>query len=382
MSGPLHGIRIVELAGLGPGPFAALVLSDMGAEVIRIDRPARPEDARTRPYERDVLVRGRRSIAVDLKNPDGVEAVLVLLEQADALIEPFRPGVMERLGLGPQVCLERNERLIYGRMTGWGQEGPYAHVAGHDINYIALNGVLGSIGRFGEPPTPPLNLVGDFGGGGMFMALGIVAGILEARTSGRGQVLDVAMVDGSAVMMAMFQRELAVGEHRLVRGTNMLDSGAPYYDAYECADGEYVTIGAIEPQFYAELRRRCGIDRDETFDQQNDRAAWPEMKARLTELFRTRTRAQWCELLEGTDACFAPVLNMREALDHPQMQARGTFVEAYGVTQAAPAPRFSRTPGSIQRRPPRPGEHTDEVLAMLGFDPARIAELRASGAVS
>ena len=371
-NGPLSGVRVLELAGIGPAPFAAMMLADMGADVVRVDRASTVQI--NPPPSRDLLSRGRRSVGVDLKHPAGVETVLHLVEANDVLIEGFRPGVAERLGIGPDVCRERNPRLIYGRMTGWGQTGPYADVAGHDINYISLAGALESIGRPGQPPTPPLNLVGDFGGGGMLLVFGIACAIVERATSGMGQVVDAAMVDGSALLMTLF-RTIDLGP----RGTNMLDGGSPFYDAYECADGAYVSIGSIEPQFYAELRRLLGLDGPE-WDAQNDRSSWPDRKDDLTAIFRTRTRTEWCELLEHTDVCFAPVLSLDEAPKHPHNRARETFAEHHGIIQPTPAPRFSRTPGALDRPPVRPGKHTDEVLSEY-FGPDEIADLRAAGAV-
>ncbi len=379
--GPLHGVRIVEIAGIGPGPFAAMALADLGAEIIRIDRTGNVLKGDPDVPPADLLNRGRRSIAVDLKSPEGVEVVLSLIERADALIEGFRPGVMERLGLGPDVCAERNPKLVYGRMTGWGQDGPYAHTAGHDINYIALAGALDPIGRRGEGPVPPLNLVGDFGGGGMLLALGICAALVEAGRSGEGQVVDAAMVDGAALLTTMFHSFIAMGIWNDERGTNMLDSGAHYYDVYETADGEYVSIGSIEPQFYAELLRLTGLE-GEDLPWQHDRNQWPELKDRLAKIFREKTRDEWCEVMEGTDVCFAPVLSLHEAPEHPHNVHRGTFTEVAGITQPAPAPRFSRTPGAITSPPPHAGQHTDEVLTDWGVaDAARIAELREAGAV-
>ncbi len=378
--GPLTGTRMVEIAGIGPGPFCAMVLADLGADIIRIDRADKVMGGDPASPPADLLNRGRRSIGVDLKNPEGVATVLEVVAGSDALIEGFRPGVMERLGLGPDVCLDRNPRLVYGRMTGWGQEGPLAQVAGHDINYISLAGALGAIGRAGQPPTPPLNLVADFGGGGMLLALGICAAIVERNTSGKGQVVDAAMVDGVALMMSIFHGMVAMGFWNEERGTNMLDSGAHWYDAYETSDGEFVSIGPVEPQFYAELLTRLGLDPTEF--PHFDKARWPELKDRFTEIFRGKTRAEWCELLEGTDVCFAPVLRMSESARHPHNVARNTFVEVAGIEQAAPAPRFSRTPGSIDSPPPHAGQHTDEVLASLGFDDARVAALRSSGAIA
>jgi len=382
--GPLTGYRIIEVAGIGPGPFAAMMLADMGAEVIRVDRAqAVREGAATNPSPSlDVLNRGRRSIGLDLKHPEGVATLLALVEQADALIEGFRPGVMERLGVGPDTCLVHNPKLVFGRMTGWGQDGPYAQAAGHDINYIALAGALAHIGRVGEAPVPPLNLVGDFGGGGMLLAFGVVCGLLEAQRSGAGQVVDAAMVDGAAVLMTMFHAFRATGmfdENN--RGTNLLDTGAHFYDVYECADGRYVSLGSIEPQFYAELLRLTGLDADPGFARQMDAASWPELKSRLAEVFRTRTRAQWCEIMEHTDVCFAPVLTMGEAYEHPHNRHRRTFVEVAGVTQPAPAPRFSRTAAEIARPPAQAGQHSRAVLESWGFAPPDVDRLFAAGAV-
>jgi alpha-methylacyl-CoA racemase len=381
-NGPLDGVRIIELQGIGPGPFCGMMLSDMGADVIRIDRaanvPAEPPD--TPSY--DILARGRRSIGVDLKHPDGVQTVLRLVEGADGLIEGFRPGVMERLGLGPDECLARNPRLVYGRMTGWGQEGPYAQMAGHDINYIALAGALAHIGRAGEAPLPPLNLVGDFGGGGMLLAFGLVCGLLQARSSGRGQVVDAAMVDGAAVLMTMFSGMFASGAATIERGTNLLDTGSHFYDVYETSDGRYVSFGSIEPQFYAELLALSGLGEEADLPSQNERSRWPEMKERVAALVRGRTQAEWCAAMEGSDVCFAPVLTMAEAAGHPHNVARDTYVEVAGISQPAPAPRFSRTPPAVQSPPGAPGSHTDDVLADFGFDAEDVAKLRASGAVA
>ncbi len=387
--GPLQGVKVVEVAGIGPGPFVAMLLADMGADVIRVDRADRVTgtgDPSAPPA--DVLNRGRRSIAVDLKSPDGVDLLLDLVAQADVLVEGFRPGVTERLGFGPEVCLERNPRLVYGRMTGWGQDGPYAQTAGHDINYIALAGVLAHLGRAGEPPTPPINLVGDFGGGAMLLAFGVVCGLFEAQRSGRGQVVDAAMVDGSALLMTMMWAFTAMGIWSEERGTNLIDTGAHFYDTYRCSDGEYVSIGSIESQFYAQLVELTGLAEDyaargEELPHQMDRSRWEELRGRLASIFATRTRSEWCEIMEGTDVCFAPVLTMSEARQHPHNVERGTFVEVAGIPQPAPAPRFSRTPGAIQRPPSHEGQHTDEVLAeWLGAAPERIAELRRSGAVA
>jgi alpha-methylacyl-CoA racemase len=375
--GPLHGIKILEIAGIGPAPFAAMLLSDMGADVLRFDRiPKRPP----RGPARDVLNRGRLSVGVDLKHEAGAALVLELCEQADALIEGFRPGVMERLGLGPEVCLARNPKLVYGRMTGWGQQGPLAHSAGHDINYIALCGALHAIGRAGEKPLPPLNLVGDFGGGGMLLAFGVTCALLEAQRSSRGQVVDAAMVDGASLLMAMFHGMRATGMHSEQRGTNLLDTGAHFYETYETADGKHVAIGAIEPQFYAELLQKIGLDA-EALPRQMDPSTWPAMKEKLSDVFRQKTQAQWCELLEGSDACFAPVLSMREAAEHPHMKARAAFLEQDGVVQPAPAPRFSRSSPGVQRPPSHPGQDTDLGLRGFGLDEARITALRATGAI-
>lgn len=379
--GPLAGVKVVEIAGIGPGPFAAMMLSDMGAEVIRVDRAQAVRGGDPSAPPADALNRGRRSMGVDLKNPEGLAVVLDLVESADALIEGFRPGVAERLGIGPDDCLARNPRLVYGRMTGWGQSGPYAHTAGHDINYIALAGALDPIGRAGGPPVPPLNLVGDFGGGGLLLAYGLVCALLETSRSGEGQVVDAAMVDGSAVLTTMFHAFTAMGIWNPERGTNLLDTGAHFYDTYETSDGGYVAIGSIEPQFYAELLRLTGLDQDADFAAQMDRSRWPELTDRLAEVFRTKTRDEWCEIMEGTDVCFAPVLSITEAPQHPHNVERGTFVEVAGVTQPAPAPRFSRTTAEIQRPPSHAGQHTDELLGELGYDADRIEALRSAGAV-
>ena len=377
--GPLEGKKIIEIAGIGPGPFCAMVLSDLGAEVIRVDRvSAVPNEFPSTPGV-DLLNRGRKSVAFDLKNQEGIKALLRLVEEADALIEGFRPGVAERLGIGPEECLERNPRLVYGRMTGWGQTGPYSSMAGHDINYIALSGVLGAIGREGEAPVPPVNLVGDFGGGGMLLALGICAAFVEVQTSGKGQVVDAAMTDGSALLATMIHTFLSMGVWG-DRGTNMLDTGAPFYDVYECADGEYISLGSIEPQFYAELLRITGLDQEE-LPKQMDRSQWPKMKEKIAETVRTKSRDQWVELMEGTDVCFAPVLSPSEAYAHPHNVERETFIEVAGVKQPAPAPRFSRTPGAIDGPPPHPGEHTEEVLSSWGFSENEIQNLRKIDAV-
>ena len=376
--GPLHGIRLLEIAGIGPGPYCAMVLADMGAEVVRVVRPGPDPFAQNPQY--DLLSRGRRSVCIDLKQAEGVAAVLRLVERADGLFEGFRPGVMERLGLGPDECLARNPRLVYGRMTGFGQEGPLAQAAGHDINYIAQAGVLAHIGRAGQPPTPPINLVGDFGGGGLLLAFGMVCALLERVQSGQGQVVDAAMVDGAAALMTIFHGAQQTGFWSDEAGTNMLDSGAPWYDAYATSDGRYVSIGSIEPQFYAELIEKLGLA-GEDLPAQHDRERWPELRSRLAEVFRSRSRDEWCRILEGSDACFAPVLTMAEAREHEHARVRGSFVEVDGVPQPRPAPRFSRTDSAIQRPPARGGAHTDEVLRDWGFDDGEIEVLRAAKAL-
>jgi alpha-methylacyl-CoA racemase len=379
--GVLSGYRVIELAGIGPGPMCAMLLSDMGADVLRIDRTADAGVGVGMDAKYSLLNRGRRSVALDLKRPEAIEAVLRLVAKADALIEGFRPGVTERLGLGPDRCLARNPRLIYGRMTGWGQEGPLAHASGHDINYIALSGALHSIGRKGEAPVPPLNLVGDFGGGALYLALGVVAGLLEAQKSGQGQVVDAAMVDGAASLMTLIYGMHGLGIWNNERGDNILDTGAHYYDVYETRDGKYVSIGAIEAKFYEELLRLSGL-KGEQLPHQQDRNSWPAMKERLKNLFRTKTRDEWCKIMEGSDVCFAPVLSMDEAPRHPHNLHRGTFVEQGGVTQPGPAPRFSRTPSAIQRPPATPGEHTEAALRDWGFADADLERLRKCGAIA
>jgi alpha-methylacyl-CoA racemase len=382
MAGPLSGYRIIELAGIGPGPFAAMMLADMGAEVVRVERASAVNGPAPSTPHYDLLLRGRRNIAIDLKHPNGIATLLDLVASADGLIEGFRPKVMERLGIGPEVCMQRNPRLVFGRMTGWGQSGMYADAAGHDINYISLAGALAHFGREGQAPVPPLNMVGDFGGGGMFLAFGVVCALLEAQRSGQGQIVDAAMVDGTAVLMSMFWSMKTLGyfdeNHR---GTNLLDTGAHFYDVYECSDGNYISVGSIEPQFYAELLRLTGLEGDAEFVKQMDRSAWPRLKQRLGELFATRTRDQWCEVMEQTDVCFAPVLTMSEAAVHPHNVERGTFVDIAGTTQPAPAPRFSRTPAEVAMPPAHPGQHSLEVLRDWGFDDARIDELIAIRAV-
>jgi alpha-methylacyl-CoA racemase len=378
--GPLSGIKILEIAGIGPGPFAAMMLADMGADILRVDRAGNVRDEMPAQPGPDLLNRSRRSIGLDLKHPEAIETALQLVEQADALLEGFRPGVMERLGLGPDVCLARNPRLVYGRMTGWGQEGPMAHAAGHDINYVALSGTLEPLGRKGEKPTPPVNLVGDFGGGGMLLAFGVACGLIERGMSGKGQVVDAAMVDGSATLMTMVHSFNAMGVWNAERGTNLLDTGAHFYDTFETADGRYVSIGSIEPQFYAELLEKTGLA-GEDLPKQMDRSQWPALKERMTGIFKSKTRDEWCAIMEGSDVCFAPVLTLNEAPKHPHIQARKTFVEVAGVTQPAPAPRFDRTPPEISSPPPHPGQHTDEGLRDWGFSDEAIAKLRDSGAI-
>ncbi len=375
--GPLQGVKIIEIAGIGPGPYCAMMLADMGADVIRVDRKA----AAGSGSKHEILNRNRRSIAVDLKNPEGVETVLKLIEQADGLIEGFRPGVMERLGLGPDVCLARNPKLVFGRMTGWGQFGPLAHAAGHDQNYIAITGTLNAIGRKGERPVVPLNLVGDFGGGGMMLAFGLACGIIEARTSGKGQVIDAAMTDGAAVLSSMMWGFRSAGIWTNEPEDNMLDGAAHFYDTYECADGKYVSIGSIEPQFYALLREKTGLTDDADFDAQMDKSKWPELKAKLGAVIKTKTRDEWTEIMEGTDVCFAPILSWEEAPDHPHNKERGTFVDIDGVMQPAPAPRFSRTAPEITRAPTVAGADNDDVLSDWGFSADAIDALKSSGAI-
>ncbi|MGB3070281.1 MAG: CaiB/BaiF CoA-transferase family protein [Ottowia sp.] len=350
---PLSGLRVAEFSGIGPAPFCAMMLADLGADVVRIARKDQELN------QKDVLARGRRVVALDLRAPGDQRLALGLAARADVLIEGFRPGVMERLGLGPEDCLERNPRLVYGRMTGWGQHGPLSAAAGHDINYIALSGALHAMGRPHEPPAPPLNLIGDFGGGGMLLAVGVLAALRQVEATGQGQVVDAAMTDGAALLSSFVYGLLASGRWNQQRGNNLLDGAAPFYDTYACADGRYVAVGPIEPQFYAELRKHCGIE-DPLFDRQHDQDAWPLQKLRLADIFRSRTRDEWSRLLEGTDACFAPVLDWEEAPRHPHNAARGTFVQVDGLTQPAPAPRFSR---SALETPSAPvAAHADEIL--------------------
>ncbi len=378
-SGPLVGLKVVELAGIGPGPFSAMLLADLGADVIRVDRQSDPGLGVPRGAEFDLMNRSRRSVAVDLKNPHGVETVLKLAEQADVLIDPFRPGVTEKLGLGPDQALARNPRLIYARMTGFGNHGPLAHAAGHDINYIALSGALHSIGPK-DGPIPPLNMIGDFGGGGMYLAFGVLAAVYEAQRSGEGQVVDIGMVDGAISLMTPIYGLHASGYWHDARGENILDGAAPFYGAFETADGKFVSIGSIEKKFYAILLDKLGLDPD-TLPAQMDRDHWPELKATIAATIKTKTRDEWVEIMEGTDVCFAPVLSLAEAPSHPHNRARENFVEVAGIAQPAPAPRFSRTPGRVHSPPAVPGEHTETALADWGFSAGDIAALKDAGAI-
>ncbi len=376
--GPLNGYTVIELAGIGPAPMGGMMLADMGAEVIRIDRAAGANNMAMK----DVSARGKKSVVINLKDPRGIETLLQMIENADVLIDPYRPGVCEKLGIGPEVCLQRNPKLVFARMTGWGQEGPLAHAAGHDINYISITGALYAMGRSGEKPVPPLNLVGDMGGGGMLLVTGVLAAMLEATSSGKGQVIDVAMVDGAAQLMWMFHGFEAMGLWDAgKRESNMLDGGAHFYDAYECADGEFVSIGSIEPQFYALLKQHAGLS-EEDFGDQNNAGKWPEMKEKLAAVFKQKTQAQWCEIMEGTDVCFAPVLSFVDAPSHPANVARNTYIEMDGVTQPAPAPRFSRTPSTVRHGGPNPGQDTEAVLAAMGFGERDIADLKQTGAIA
>jgi alpha-methylacyl-CoA racemase len=376
--GPLNGYTVIELAGIGPAPMAGMMLADMGAEVIRIERAGAFDPRKSR----DVSFRGKKSVVLNLKDPQGVEALLRMIENADCLIDPYRPGVCEKLGIGPEVCLKRNPRLVFGRMTGWGQEGPLAAAAGHDINYISITGALYATGRKGENPVPPLNLVGDMGGGGMLLVNGILAALLEAANSGQGQVIDAAMVDGAAQLMWMFHGfQASGGWDETQRESNMLDGGMHFYDSYECADGEYISLGSIEPQFYALLMQHAQLD-PAVFGDQHNRDNVPAMKAALTEVIKSKTQAQWCEIMEGTDVCCAPVLNFMDAPSHPANVARDVYIEVDGVTQPAPAPRFSRTASSVEHGAHGVGEDTDKVLAAMGFAEQEIAGLRAGGAIA
>lgn len=373
---------MLEVGGIGPAPFCGMLLADLGADVVRLDRVGPPiEGEPLLAGGERVLRRGRRSLAVDLKHPAGAQVVLNLAASADVLLEGFRPRVAERLGIGPDECLARNSRLVYARMTGWGRSGPYADMAGHDINYVALSGALWPTGRRDSPPAPALNLIGDFGGGGMLLAVGLLAALFDAQRSGKGQVVDAAMVDGAALLTTMLHGFRSTGAWRDEREANLLDGGAHFYDVYETADGRYISIGAIEPHFYAELLRLLGLDGDE-LSVQYDRAGWQPAKDRLAEIFRSRSRNEWCEILDGTDVCFAPVLSMEEAPRHPHNVSRQTFIDAFGMIQPAPAPRFSRTAPSLRRPPPHPGEHSREVLADWGFAEGRIDELHDTGVVA
>jgi alpha-methylacyl-CoA racemase len=376
--GPLAGLRVLEFEAIGPVPFGGMLLADMGADVLLVDRASDPQLGVGGERRHEVMLRGRRSVTLDLKSAGGVQAALALADKADALIEGFRPGVMERLGLGPEVLRPRNPKLVYGRMTGWGQTGPLAERAGHDINYIALAGVLGAIGRAGQAPVPPLNLVGDFGGGGMLLAFGIACGLIEARRSGRGQVVDAAMVDGTSLLTSMFAGLIAAGQWQDERGVNLLDSGAPWYDSYVTQDGRYVAIGAIEPKFYATLLERLGLA-DEALPGQYDRARWPALRERFAAVFRSKTRDQWCAVFDGADACFAPVLSFAEARAHPHNVARQRSVNIEGIDQPAPAPLFARTPGAVHRGPPERGALGREALADWGCTPAEIERLAKLG---
>jgi alpha-methylacyl-CoA racemase len=386
MSGPLQGIKVLELGGIGPGPFCGMMLADMGADVVRVERASAVSEA---AVCHDPLLRSRRSIALNLKNAAGTQVVLDLAANCDVLIEGFRPGVAERLGIGPQACLERNPRLVYGRVTGWGQSGPLAAVPGHDINYIALSGTLHLIGPRGGKPVPPLNLVGDFGGGGMLLLSGVLAALVEARTSGRGQIVDAAMLDGAAAQMAMFFGFRADSYFRDATGENFLGGGAPFYDTYETKDGKYVAIGSLEPEFYSLLLDKLGLDREmfgglgvATVEDPQARERWPLLREELVKKFRSRTREEWRHLLEGTDVCFAPVLTLEEAAQHPHNHARQTFMTVDGVTQNAPAPRFSRTSLDVPRPPRRAGADTEAVLREAGFSSLQIERLRSAGALA
>ena len=382
MAGPLAGLRIVEFAGIGPGPFCGMMLADHDAEVIRIDRASGGRGGSQPISNKDILARGRKSIALNLKSEQGIALARKLCASADGLIEGFRPGVMERLGLGPDVLLADNPKLIYGRMTGWGQTGPYAPYAGHDINYIALAGALAHFGRAGEKPTPPINMVGDFGGGGMMLAFGMVSALLNVARGGEGQVIDAAMTDGTAVLMSMIHGMANQGVWREDLGANLLDTGAHFYDTYETADGKFVSIGSIEPQFYAELRARLGLAEDPDFDAQMNPAQWPALKDRLATIFKSKTRGEWDEALEHTDVCYAPVLTMSEAREHPHMAARETFIDVADSPQPAPAPRYSGTATATPSPAPMPGDDTADILAQLGLSEGEIAGFRESGAVS
>jgi alpha-methylacyl-CoA racemase len=379
--GPLEGLRVIEIAGIGPGPFCAMLLADMGADVVRVDRLDSGGNPLQRPPRSQVMHRNRRSIAADLKHPDAIAALRRMCAAADALLEGFRPGVMERLRLGPDDCARVNPRLVYGRMTGYGQDGPMAQRAGHDLNYVALSGVLGMLGRSGERPAPPLNIIGDMGGGGLLLAFGMVCAMLEAQRSGRGQVVDASMVEGAALMASTVYELRAAGWWSERRGSNVLDSGAPFYEVYETADGGFMAVGAIEPQFYAALLDGLGLDPAQ-LPAQLDRSAWPQLKERFAGIFRTRTRAEWSAIFAGTDACVSPVLTLAEAASHPHNAERRTFLQPDGALQAAPAPRFSRSQPELRLPPPEPGEHTEAVLGEFGFGPDEIEALRRAGAIA
>jgi len=379
--GPLAGLKIIEIGSIGPGPFCAMMLADMGATVIRIDRC----DGKHNPVNLDanfqVMHRNRRSLSMDLKKPQAVNALLKMCKNADGLVEGFRPGVMERLGLGPASCMAANPRLVYGRMTGWGQDGPFSKTAGHDINYVAMSGVLGMLGRAGERPLPPLNIIGDMGGGGLLLAFGMVCAIFESRASGHGQVVDTSMVDGSALMASSIYGLRSAGWWKDERGVNLLDGGAPFYEVYETSDGEFMAVGAIEPTFYAALVRGLGLD-ESTLPDQMDMQNWPRLKHKFAETFKSRSREEWTAVFDGTDACVSPVLSLEEAARHPHNKTRETFTRPDGILQAAPAPRFSRTAPELKRSPPRYGEHSDAVLSEFGFNKNEIEELKRSQAVS
>ena len=378
--GPLAGIKVLEFEAIGPAPFAGMLLADMGADVLLVDRPASSDLGLKRERWYDVMLRGKRSVTLDLKSPQGAQAALELIGRADALIEGFRPGVMERLGLGPETAFQKNEKLVYGRMTGWGQEGPLAPRAGHDINYIALAGVLHAFGRKGDAPVPPLNLVGDFGGGGMLLGFGVLCALLEAQRSGRGQVVDAAMVDGAALLLGGIYGMAGAGLWKEDRESNMLDGGAHFYGTYATKDGKFVSVGSIEPQFYELLLEKTGL-KGQSLPAQMDRNAWAQLKGRLEQIFRTKTRDEWCEIMEGTDICFAPVLTMQEASQHPHAKARGAYVDVSGFPQPAAAPRFSRTKESVKGPAAKRGQHTELVLEEKGFSAKEISELKAAGIV-
>lgn len=379
-SGPLSGVRVLELPAIGPVPFAGALLADLGAEVVRLDRTQGIDLGTAVPPRYDYYNRNKRSVAVDLKHPDGVAAVLRLLGQFDILLEGFRPGVAERLGLGPEACMAVNPRLVYGRMTGWGQDGPSAQEAGHDINYLALTGALHCIGGKGQPPSAPLNLVADLGGGAMYLAVGVLAAMTESRQSGRGQVIDVGMLEGVSNLMSAFLAFRQLGSWSLERESNIVDGGAHFYGTYETSDGKFVAVGAIEARFYEALVERLGLDL-KALPPQNDQATWPAMRERFAAVFKTRSRDEWVRHMAGHDACFSPVLDLDEAQQHPQMKARGVFTDFHGLVHPTPAPRFSRTPASLYLEPPAPGQHSRELLSQFGFGAEEIDALQASGAI-